>query len=219
MLTLYGVARSRAARNIWLLNEIGMEFDQVPVIQAYRLKDPHAADAPLNTLSPAFLAVSPAGAVPAMRDGDLVLSESLAINLYIARTHGNDLGPRDAAEDARMQQWALYAATAIEPHSIGIFYASRDHGAGTPAARAAIAPVLDRLRRPLAVLDKQLAPSGWLIGGRFTVADVNTAEVLRYAQTEPAFLAEFPHLDAWLKTCQARPAFKAMWAARMAEPE
>jgi glutathione S-transferase len=45
------------------------------------------------------------------------------------------------------------------------------------------------------------------------------AEILRYAQPEAAFLAGFPALDAWLKACQSRPAFKAMWAKRMAEPE
>jgi glutathione S-transferase len=219
MLTLYGVSRSRASRNIWLLGEIGMAFDQVPVIQAYRLADPHAAGAPLNTLSPEFLAISPAGAVPALRDGDLVLSESLAMNLYLARTYGGELGPKTPVEDALMQQWALYAATAAEPHSIGIYYANRDHGAGTPAARAAIRAVTDILRRPLAVIDQALAGSGHLVGGRFTVADINMAEVLRYTQPEAAFLAEFPALDAWLKACQARPAFKAMWERRLAEPE
>jgi glutathione S-transferase len=57
-----------------------------------------------------------------------------------------------------------------------------------------------------------------MVGGRFTVADINTAECLRYAQGHPTLLAEFPAVKAWLERCQARPAFQTMWAARMAEP-
>jgi hypothetical protein len=55
MLTIYGVYRSRASRNFWLLEELDMEFEHVPVIQGYRLPDPEAADAPFNTLSPGFV--------------------------------------------------------------------------------------------------------------------------------------------------------------------
>jgi glutathione S-transferase len=220
MLTIFGVYRSRASRNLWLLGEIGMDFAHVPVIQANRLADPHAPNAPVNTQSPDWLAMNPAGGVPFMTDGDLRLSESLAINLHIARTYGGTLGPRDAAEDAVMQQWALYGAASVEPHTVGIMYALRDYGAGTPAAVAAIDAMKANLRRPLAVLDRVLAEGGGhIVGGRFTVADINMAEIIRYAQPEAAFLAEFPALDAWLKACQARPAFKQMWAKRMAEPE
>lgn len=219
MLTIYGVARSRATRNIWLLKEIGKDFAQVPVIQAYRLKDAGAAGGPMNTLSPEFLAISPAGAVPVMKDGDLVLSESLAINLYIARTYGGAFGPATPAEDALMQQWSFYAATAIEPHSIGIYQANSEHGVGTPAARAKIDRIVTTLRRPLAVLDAALSASPWLVGGRFTVADINVAEILRYAQAEAGLVEAFPAVDRWIRTCQARPAFKAMWAQRIAEPE
>lgn len=219
MLTIYGVARSRASRNIWLLNEIGMEFNLVPVIQAYRLKAQATAAAPLNTRSPEFLAISPAGAIPVMSDGDLVLSESLAINLYIARTYGGAFGPATATEDALMQQWALYGVTAIEAHALAIYFAVRDHGIGSPEAAAAIAAEANTLRRPLAALDEALRPTGFVVGGRFSVADINTAEILRYAQAVPDLIAEFPAVDAWLKTCQARPAFQAMWAARLAEPE
>ncbi|MCX7888717.1 MAG: glutathione S-transferase family protein [Rhodobacteraceae bacterium] len=220
MLTLYGVYRSRASRNLWLLEETGTPFTLVPVIQANRLKAPLAPDAPLNTLSPAYLAMNPAGGVPFLTDGALKLSESLAINLHIARSRGGALGPRDAAEDAVMQQWALYAVASVEPHAIGIMYALRDYGAGTPAATAAIDAMKRNLERPFGVLDGVLAAGGGhLVGGRFTVADINMAECVRYAQSEAAFLAGYPALDAWLKACQARPAFRAMWARRLAEPE
>ncbi|MGD9884218.1 MAG: glutathione S-transferase family protein, partial [Reyranella sp.] len=114
MLTIYGVYRSRASRNIWLAEELGLPFKLVPVIQHYRLPDPTAAGAPLNTRSPDFLKVNPNGHVPTIDDDGLVLHESLAINLYLARKHGGPLAPANLAEDGEMTMWALWAATELE---------------------------------------------------------------------------------------------------------
>lgn len=218
MITLYGVYRSRASRPLWLLGEIGLPFTHVPVIQGYRLPDPKAPDAALNTTSPAFLAVNPLGQIPAYVEGDLVLTESLAITLHIARQHGGDLGPKDPAETAAMDQWALFAATAIEGLALEILYIQSDGGDKTPEGQAAIAINAEKLRRPLARLQGHLAAQPWLVGNRFTVADINTAECVRYAQGHPTLLAEFPLVKAWIERCQSRPAFQAMWAGRLAEP-
>lgn len=218
MITLYGVYRSRASRPLWLLNEIGLQFQHVPVIQAYRLPDPQAADAPMHTASPAFLAINPQGQVPAMVDDGLVLTESLSITLYLARRYGGTLGPADDPETALMEQWALFAATAMETPAVEMLFMFGDGADKTAEGQAAIAINAEKLRRPLRRLEGHLANHKWLVGDRFTVADINTAECLRYAQSHPTLLSEFPTLKAWLETCQARPAFAAMWAARMAEP-
>lgn len=218
MVNLYGVLRSRASRNIWLLNELGQTVTMVPVIQAYRLTDPAAADAPMNTQSPVFRALSPAGAIPVLEDGDLILSESLVINLYLARKHGGPLAPASEAENARMEQWALYGMTAIEAPALAISFAHAQGRAETEAGRTEIAKAAATLARPLAALDSHLAGDGFMVGGRFTVADINMAEILRYAQAEPGLVAGYPAIDRWLAACQARPAFQAMWAARTAEP-
>ena len=190
----------------------------IPVMQAYRLQDPHAADAPLNTLSPAFLAISPAGAIPVLQDDGLVLTESLAINLYLARKYGSDLGPRDAQEDALMQQWAFYGATSVESAALAILNVTTSARMGTPEGDAEIATKAAALDRPLKVLEAHFAAHGHLVGDRFTVADINLAEVLRYAQAHPPLLAAFPSVNNWLLACQARPAFQEMWALRLAEP-
>lgn len=218
MLTLYGVYRSRASRPLWLLAETGTPFTHVPVIQGYRLGNPAAPDAPLNTTSAAFLAVNPQGQIPAMVEGDLVLTESLAITQHIARRHGGLLGPQSDDEAALIDQWALFAATALEAAGIEILYTILDGGDKTPEGQANIALNAEKLRRPLARLQGHLEARAHLVGDRFTVADINTAECLRYAQGHPTLLAEFPAAQAWLERCQARPAFQAMWAARMAEP-
>ncbi len=218
MITLHGVYRSRASRNLWLLDEIGVGFRHIPVIQAYRLPDPAAPDAPPNTRSPEFLLLSPQGAIPVMEDGDLVLSESLAINLYLAQAYGKDLGPQNSAEAALMTQWALYGAATVEPPALAIMYAHAQGRAGTAEGKADIAEKAEILRRAFAVLDGHLADKGQMVGARFTVADINMAEIVRYAQSEPGLMAEFPTLDRWLKACHARPAFQRMWAARNTEP-
>jgi len=56
------------------------------------------------------------------------------------------------------------------------------------------------------------------VGGRFTVADINVAEIVRYAQAAPELFEKAPRVKAWLAACQARPAFKRMWAERDKEP-
>lgn len=218
MITLYGVYRSRASRPLWLLAETGTPFVHVPVIQAYRLPDPAAEGAPPHTASASFLAVNPQGQIPAYEEDGLILTESLAITLHIARRHGGSLGPADDAENALMEQWALFAATGVEAPALEILYTQAAGGDKTAEGQAAIAVNAEKLRRPLARLQGHLAAHDWLVGDRFTVADINTSECLRYAQGHPTLLAEFPAVKAWLDRCQARPAFQAMWAARMAEP-
>jgi glutathione S-transferase len=217
MVTIYGVARSRASRPIWLLAEIGLAYDHVPVMQAYRLADPAAPDAPFHTAAPAYLAINPQGQIPCMTDGSLTLTESMAITLYLATRYGGDLGPADAAETALMAQWALHAVSAVETPALEILYAQRDAG-DTAEGAATVAVAAAKLLRPLARLEGHLAAHPYLVGGRFTVADINTAECLRYAQGHDALMAQFPAVKAWLAALQARPAFAAMWTQRNAEP-
>jgi glutathione S-transferase len=218
MPTLYGVFRSRASRPIWLLYELDLPFTHVPVIQAYRLPQASAADAPLNTTSPEFLQVNPLGQIPAYVEGDLVLTESLAITNHIARTRGGPLGPQTADEAALIDQWTLLAVTAVETHALEILNVVGAGGDKTPEGQATMAICAEKLRRPLKRLEAHLSAQSHLVGDRFTVADLNLAECLRYAQSHPTLIKEFPAVEAWLARCQSREAFKRMWAARLAEP-
>jgi glutathione S-transferase len=216
MLTIYGVYRSRALRNIWLATELGIPFKQVPVMQLYRLT-PEAAKTTLHTRSPEFLKINPNGHVPSMDDDGLVLHESLAINLYLAKKHGGPLAPASVAEDGLMTMWSLWAATEVETHALAIL----NHRVGKPPAerdpkiaQASIAAV----RAPFAALDEALAATDFLVGERFTVADINVAEVVRYAMAAPELFEATPRVKAWLAAAHARPAFKEVWAKRDKEP-
>jgi glutathione S-transferase len=215
-LKIYGVLRSRATRPIWMARELGIPFEHVPVIQCYRLPNPEAHDAPLNTISPSFLAVNPNGLVPSIDDDGFVLNESLAITLYLARKHGGPLAPRDLYEDGLMTMWTLWAATECEGHALrtmqnGASVKTRD----TTVCEAGVAA----LRPKFAVLEKALREGdGFLMGRRFTVADLNVAEIIRYAQAAPELFAEHPHVQSWITACQSRPAFVGMMSERNAEP-
>jgi glutathione S-transferase len=218
MLKIYGVYRSRATRNLWLASELGVPFEHVPVMQVYRLADPHAPDAPFNTRSPDFLKIAPNAQIPVVVDENGVHAESLAINLYLAKKHGGPLAPAHVTEDGQMTQWTLWAATSVETDAITILY----NRIGKPPAERdetlALAAI-DALKPKFAVFDAHLAAhGGHVVGNRFTVADINLAEVFRYAQAAPVLFDGAPHVKAWLAACQGRAAFKAMMAKREAEP-
>ena len=218
MLTIYGLYRTRAARNIWLAKEIGLPFRHVPVAPYYRVPDFDAPGAPLNTRSAEFAQVNPNRRVPSLDDDGLVLHESLAINLYLAKSYGGALGPADVVEDGLMTMWSLWAANEAEPHAVQVLYhrVNNPHGECDPAmAQAAI----EALRAPFAVLDAALAPAGFVVGRRFTVADINVSEVIRLAAAAPELLAAAPCVKAWLGRCHDRPAFREMIAERDRETQ
>jgi glutathione S-transferase len=218
MLTVYGVYRSRASRNYWMAEELGLKFKSVPVIQGRRLADPEAEGAPLNTRSAAFLAVNPMGLIPAIKDDDLVVSESLAINLYLARKYGGPLAGRTVQEEGLLAMWTMWAATEVEPFTVKVVRVYDDADDNTEAGKAAIEASVSALKLPLDVLEQRLAGHDYIVGDRFTVADLNSAEVLRYVQTEQQLFESRPNLKAWIERCQSRPAYKAMQAARAREP-
>ena len=202
---LYGTSGSRALRALWGIEETGIAFEHVPTGYGPDSK------------SPDYLAVNPNGRIPALVDGDVTLFESMAINLYLAKTYGGALYPDNPADEARAWQWSVWGISEIEPLQMQIvvqkLFTPEDKRDPKVIERAGRG-----LQRPLKVLDAALADRPWLLGDRFTVADLNLAECLRYAQGHPTLLGEFPAVKAWLERCQSREAFKRMWAARMAEP-
>ncbi|NRP71282.1 Glutathione S-transferase GstB [Ensifer psoraleae] len=219
MLTIYGVYRSRASRNYWMARELGIPFTSVSVIQARRVADPLAVDAPLNTKSPGFLSINPMGLIPAIDDDGLVLTESLANNLYLARKYGGPLAPADLGEDGQMGNWTMWAATEVEPHAVKIILAYDNGIENTPEGQARIAACAQSLEKAFSVLETHLKGHDYVVGNRFTVADLNLAEVFRYTMSQTALFERHPHVKAWLARCQSRPCFKAMMEERLKEPE
>ncbi|WP_240936170.1 glutathione S-transferase N-terminal domain-containing protein [Billgrantia bachuensis] len=90
MITLYGTPPTRALRAIWLLNELGLEYRARPVDL---MQGEHQQQD--------FLSLHPSGKVPVLVDGDLVVTESAAIQLYLANTHRRDSSPRPWRREPR----------------------------------------------------------------------------------------------------------------------
>jgi glutathione S-transferase len=217
MLKIYGVYRSRASRTYWMALELGIEFESIPVIQGYRLPDSLAPDARLNTQSPAFLKLNPNGMIPTIDDDGLVLGESVAINLYLAGKHRGPLAAGSLAEDGLITQWSLWACNEVEIHSIRIVQTYDRNLQDTPGGKETIAVATRLLKKPIGVLEEHLAEQDYLVGNRFTVADLNLVEIIRYALSEKDFFANYPRVSAWVERCHDRDAFRQMIAGRQSE--
>ena len=195
MLTIYGNTRSRATRCVWALNELGVDYERNAL--------DHIAG---ENKTPEYLALNPSGKVPTLVDGDVVMSESLAINLYLARKYDNGLWPSSEADRARAEQWTMWAAAEAEPHTLTIAIErmfkpedTRDE-AKAKAAETALGP-------RLAYIDAHLKGRDFLVGDQFSIADLNVGCVLASMLVTNVDLAGHPNLTRWLTATATRDAY------------
>lgn len=188
---LYGTPPTRAIRVQWLLNELGVDCEVIGL-------NPMEPD-------PEFLALNPAGKLPVLVDGDVLLTESSAIPLYLAEKYPQKrLIPSDLADRAQMYRWIFFLVTEIEQPLWRI------------ALNTAIYPEEDRVpadienatrdcKKMVAVFETHMADRDYVAGDRLSVADFNAAYTLDWAN-EAKMLAEAPRLRAYVETMYARPA-------------
>lgn len=204
-LRIYGIAASRAIRALWMAEELGIAYEHVPI--HYR-DDP---DGPLGKNAPAFRRANPMGRVPAIDDDGLALSESMAINLYLARKHGKGMWPATLEGEAAAFQWSFFAVTEVDP--LMVEWAS--HAFVLPEDRrdpARAAAALEKAALPLGVVDRALSGRPFLTGASFNVADLNLAAAMFRARRMDH--ASRPGLARWLDACFSRPAARRAWAMR-----
>ena len=194
MITLYGHSYSRAHRVLWMLKELDLPFVHTPT--EFRDGSTHKAD---------YLAVNPNGRVPALIDEGQPFFESLAINLYLARKYGSEIAPQSFIEEGLATQWSLWAATEVEKP---LLLASANLLLFAPESRdpAELAVMLKKLDRPFKVIDAHLAGQRYLLGERFTVADLNVAALMTLIPICGVPIGAYPHFAEWLSRCIERPA-------------
>jgi glutathione S-transferase len=194
-LTIFGTAASRTYRTLWMAKEVAADYTHDPV--------DHRSG---GTKTPDYLALNPNAQVPSMRDGDFVLWQSFAINLYLAQKYQTPVSPANLEEEMLAVQWSLWALVEIEA-----FVADLAQELQKPPAEQS-ADVNEHLRqklpKPLAVLDGVLAEREFLVADRFTVADLNTAATLRPLARIDQELTPYPHAERWFDACFSRPAAK-----------
>ncbi|MEJ2399816.1 MAG: glutathione S-transferase family protein [Xanthomonadales bacterium] len=198
MITLYWCPRTRASRALWMLEETGAPFRT-------RLVDIRN---PETKQDPDFVKASPMGKVPALMDtldnGTVYMADSAAICLYLADRYASGrLAPTiDDAARGRYLYWMTYTPGAIEPAMMekfnGLEVSPTSSGWGN----------FDIVMR---VLEEGLAAGPWIMGGRFTAADVLLGSSVNFMR-QFGLLGERPVLDAYLERCLERPAYAAALA-------
>jgi glutathione S-transferase len=192
-LRIYGIARTRAFRALWIAEELGLAYEHLPI----EIGDAGAG-------SPEFRKINPNGRLPFIDDDGFVLFESLAITLYLARKHANGtLYPATLEGEAKALQWSFWAIAEVDRGvNIWSLHAVRLPPDERDAAKRGEA--LKVIAKPFGILDAAVARQPYLLGDSFTVADLNVAAVISRAVDMD--LSAVPSLKVWLTRCLARPA-------------
>jgi len=193
MMRLYEFGPTRSIRARWTLQELGVEFEPITV---NLVAGEHRR--------PEFLKINPAGKLPVLVDGDLVLTESVAIVLYLAEKYPEKgMLPADLTGRAQVNRWLLFAATELEQP---LWRISR-HTALYPEDKRLpgdVALARQEFKEMAAVLEKHLQGRQFVVGERATVADFVMAYTLDWGG-EARLLDEFPVLRRYMERMYARP--------------
>ena len=195
MTKLHGTSRSRSARSLWALEELGVPYEHLPMPTT-------------EAKSAAHLKLNPNGHVPVLEDDGAVVWESMAINLYLAEKYGkNSLWPSDPAARADIYKWSFFAMTEVEPHLITIL---RNRVMNPPDQRdeKAAQAAVEALKAPMNALEESLKGKEYLLGKNFTIADLNVAAVMSWIPMMKLEMSAWPNVQAWLQKCLGREANK-----------
>ena len=208
---LHGQAGSRIWKPLWCMRELGIveqaERSDVPIkigrtVEIFPGEDDKREYYVNN--------VNPNGRMPALEDLEkgLTLFDSAAINIYLCKKHESELAPKDAAEDALCTQWAVWGAFEAEQDIVLLMIAQMMKDEARKKARTT--ELWDKLERPMNALNISLGKSGeYLLGDRFTVADLNAESVLDWGLRVPGYedhiKSNYPLVHAWMTKIRARP--------------
>ena len=193
MMKLYGFAPTRSIRALWTLRELDVEFE---FVQVNLMAGEHRR--------PEFLALNPAGKLPVLVDGDFVLTESVAIVLYLAEKYADKgLLPSGLEARARVDHWLLFTATELEQP---LWRISR-HTALYPKEKrlpGEVALARQDFQDMAAVLEKHMTGRRFIEGDSVSVADFVAAYTLDWAN-EVHLLAASPQLRRYMDEMYTRP--------------
>lgn len=202
MIKIYGSPRSSAGRCYWMLEELGLPYEAVPLDMKNK-----------EHKSEWFLKINPNGKVPVLVDGDFVIWESMAITNYLAKKYNSPLAPQTPEEEGHIMQWSFWSLVELQEPAVSwliqeIF---------VPAEKKNMQVIEDAKTKAtglLKVLDNALNGKKFLANERFTVADLNVASVVNvFAELKYDF-SDFKNIQQWLKACSDRPAFHSLATLR-----
>lgn len=198
MLQFYGSPMSSSGRTHWALEEAGVAYTyhRLPVG---------------GSRTPEFLAMHAGGKIPVLVDGDLILAESMAIDLYLAERYAPALFSGDVAERAKIYEWSFWSTTNLQPELLRRMMHTRflPEAARDPAV---VAEATTAAARFLTYFESALGEREFLVGGRFTLADLHVASILNLAARQE-LLVDLPKTAAYVARQLARPAYARVLAA------
>jgi glutathione S-transferase len=200
MLRIYGSPKSRALRTLWMVGELGLAYDHKDYL-------PRAPE----TRTPDYRALNANGRVPTIDDDGFILSESMAINFYLAKKHGSALYPSDPKHEAAAWQWSLWETDRLDRQIVNYVRHTKELPEGERKKDVADS-AWKEIVESFDVLETALSKSQWLAAPAFSVGDLNVASALYRALSLD--LAKWPHVQAWLNRCWDRPAAKKARAMR-----
>lgn len=192
MLKIYGSAKSRARRTLWMAGELGLQYQHFP----YAPRSP-------ETRTPEFLAMNANARVPVIDDDGFILCESMAINFYLAKKHNSPLYPADPKNLALALQWSLWETDRLDRQMT----TWAQHTSMLPEAernKALAESTWAEIEAALNVLEGALKKQRWLAGTDFSVGDLNVAAAMFRALSMD--LVRWPGVKEWLDRCWSRPA-------------
>lgn len=210
MITLHHLNNSRSQRILWLLEELGLDYE----IKRYQ-RDPETMLAPSE-----LKAVHPLGKSPVITDGPLTLAESGAIIDYLVKTYGNGrFMPKDNKElELRMNYWLHYAEGSAMPPLLLKLIFSKVRQAPVPffikpivkkiAASVEDSFIHPQLKLHLGYLNDEIAKTGWFVGSEISAADIQMSFPIEAASARMGLEANYPHLHQFLKKIHAREAYQ-----------
>ncbi|HEV7476207.1 MAG TPA: glutathione S-transferase [Burkholderiales bacterium] len=208
MITVHHLNNSRSQRILWLLEELGLE---------YEIK-PYQRDKATMLAPPELRAVHPLGKSPVVSDGDQTLAESGAIIEHLADRYGaGKLAPAfGSVERVRYLYWLHFAEGSAQPPLLLKLLFDRIKSKSPllvrPVARAiadkALSTfVLPNIERNLDFMESELRKAEWFAGNAFSAADIQMSFPLEAARMRGGLNESRPRLMAWLERIHERPAY------------
>lgn len=194
MRIIHGVYYARPNYVIWAMKELGLEFENIPV-------NPMDGSAK----KPEYLALNPAGLIPTYQEDDFILRETMAINYYLAKNHGDGLlWVSDPMDEALVMQWCFFGILYIDKPSVDyILYKIflPEEMLDPEKVKASEEALLPQLK----ILNDHLAGRDYLAADKFTIADLNLSAMLEYARNAKFDFSAFGNVMAWMDRCLSRP--------------
>ena len=198
MIRIWGGGSTRAMRAHWMAHELDLDYESVLI-----------GSRTGETQTDSFRALNPKEKIPVLEDDDLILTESVAIVTYLGDSYGRGTGlvPSPYSVDrAIYNEWCAFIQMELDAHTLYVLRKHRDLADLYGEAPAAVTTAIEGFQKQVAVADLALRETDYLVGSRFTAADIIMTTTLKWALAYEVELT--PRLVEYTNYHCARPSYR-----------